>query len=80
MNYEESMAGLDQIFEALFRQQQQPQSVEVDEMQQGKQGQMDQMAQIMQMGGDLFPTGERAVRAMQEADDKDSMGFSWSGM
>lgn len=54
MNYEQSMAGLDQVFEALFAQQQQPVQIEVDEMQdQNAQGGMnDLMQQLKAIGQD----------------------------
>ena len=72
MKYQDSMAGLDQIFEALFRQQQQPVSVEVDEMQQGQQGIEDEMRQIMEMGESPFFTGIDAMNQVNSATAKKS--------
>ena len=72
MNYQESMAGLDQIFDALFRQQQQPMSVEVDEMQQGNQSIESQMKKIMAMGENPFFTGMDAMDSIDAATSEDS--------
>ena len=54
MNYQESMAGLDQVFEALFAQQQRPVMSEVDEMQtqNAKGGMNDLMQQLKAIGQD----------------------------
>jgi hypothetical protein len=61
--YEESMAGLQQIMDALFGQAQQVAPIEVDELQMGQQ----QIAQALGAGAPMGQDVNTGVDAMQRA-------------
>jgi hypothetical protein len=64
MDYQDSMAGLEQIFQAILAQQMQPTEVEVDEMRMDGNG-MVQSVESEEMR--MKPTGQAGLDAMMSA-------------
>jgi hypothetical protein len=65
--YEESVAGLQQIMDALVGQATNAAPIEVDEMQIGQQQIVDEMAEMQNLGKNASLQGLEAVKAFQPA-------------
>jgi hypothetical protein len=71
MNYQESMSGIDQLFNALVQQQQRPVQVEVDEMQRPQAVGMEDMLRELQG----VTTGLENQAYAQTQEGNDGKGF-----
>ena len=67
MNYDSSMAGLDQIFQAILAQQMEPSTVEVDEMGMGGQGMAQDVESEEMTGSGTMMSGLDAMMQALEA-------------
>ena len=79
MNYQESMSGLDQVFNALFEQQQRPVQTQVDEMQTANSegGMNDLMQQLKAIGQGQQPSGIDLMNENFSQGVDDDKGGGW---